>query len=298
MTDTSKSSTLSALPSAAFSLLADWTRQGTESFVATQKILMDLAAQQNSLALGFIRERTADLPFGPVSGLVEFAGQGVANFIAAQKILLELAAQENAIAHQAAKDGLGLTPPISAVADVIHGGVDAFVAMQRKFLDLAAEQTQDVVKSVKDAAPLEAVAGAAARAQEALKTFVETQKRFLDLVAEQVAPKNGAHAENGKNAKNGKKASHPASQKKLAELAKDGIDAFVEAEKQLVDLAASQLSSTIKAARPKSAEPSTSLAEVARRGVLNFVDAQKALLDVAAKPFLPAPPPRPAARKR
>jgi len=295
MTDTSKSSTLAALPSAAFSLLADWTRQGTESFVATQKILMDLAAQQNSLALGFIRERTADLPFGPVSGLVEFAGQGVANFIAAQKILLDLAAQENAIVHQAAKDGLGLTPPVSAVADVIHGGVDAFVAMQRKFLDLAAEQTQDVVKSVKDAAPLEAVAGAPARAQEALQTFVETQRRFLDLVAEQVAPKNGAHH---KNAKNGKKTARPASQKKLAELAKDGIDAFVEAEKQLVDLASSQLSSTIKAARPKSAEPSTSLAEIARRGVANFVDAQKALLDVAAKPFLPPPPPRHAAHKR
>src|ERR1039458_10522327 len=78
MTDTSKSIPTS---NAALSLLAAWARQGAESFAATQKILLDLAAQQNSLDLGFVRERVSDLPFGPVSGLVEFAGQGAANFI-------------------------------------------------------------------------------------------------------------------------------------------------------------------------------------------------------------------------
>src|ERR1039458_9609828 len=39
------------------STLAHWARQGMESFVATQKILLDLAAQQNSFTLGFVRER-------------------------------------------------------------------------------------------------------------------------------------------------------------------------------------------------------------------------------------------------
>jgi len=73
----------------------------------------------------------------------------------------------------------------------------------------------------------------------------------------------------------------------------------VAAEKQLLDLASAQISATVRAARPKSAEASTSLGEVARLGVANFVNAQKALLDVATKPFLPPPPaPRPAARKR
>src|ERR1039458_6040541 len=128
MTDTSKSIPTS---NAALSLLAAWARQGAESFAATQKILLDLAAQQNSLALGFVRERVSDLPFGPVSGLVEFAGQGAANFIATQKILLDLAVQENAIVLLGAKDGLGLTGPGAALADIVHGGVDAFVAMQR-----------------------------------------------------------------------------------------------------------------------------------------------------------------------
>jgi len=69
-----------------------------------------------------------------------------------------------------------------------------------------------------------------------------------------------------------------------------GIDAFTEAQKQLLELAAAQIAATVEVARPKAAEPSTSLTELARRGVVNVVTAQKALLDVATKPFLPAPP--------
>jgi hypothetical protein len=42
--------------------LANWVRQGMETFVASQKILLDLAAQQNSLAIGFVRERLAFSP--------------------------------------------------------------------------------------------------------------------------------------------------------------------------------------------------------------------------------------------
>src|ERR1039458_4645129 len=124
---------------AALSLLAAWARQGAESFAATQKILLDLAAQQNSLALGFVRERVGALPVG---GLVAFAGLGAANFVATQKILLDLAVQENALAFQGVKDGLGLTGPGAALAGAVQGGVEAFVAMQKKFLDLAAEQGQ------------------------------------------------------------------------------------------------------------------------------------------------------------
>jgi hypothetical protein len=52
-------------PASLASTLANWARQGMESFVATQKILLDLAAQQNSLALGFVRERINFSPLRP-----------------------------------------------------------------------------------------------------------------------------------------------------------------------------------------------------------------------------------------
>ena len=275
---------------AARSLLATWARQGAEGFIATQRILLDLATQQSSLALGVVRERTSDMAFGPAGGIVEFAAQSIANFLAAQKILLDLVARENAVVHQGVKGGLGMTGPPAALADVVHGGVDALVAMQRKFLNLAVEQGDAVMQSSMNGEPLAAAASLAEKAQEGLKTFIETQQRFLDLVLEKVS----------QPARKGKKAAEPAPGRKLAELAKEGIDAFVAVEQQLLDLAFAQVAAAAAAARPGLAGPSTPLGEIARRGVANLVNAQKALLDVAAKPFLPSPPhpSRRAARKR
>ena len=65
-----------ATPSLA-ATLAHWARQGMESFVATQKILLDLTAQQNSLALGFVRERVNFSPLRPLTAMVDLAGQGM-----------------------------------------------------------------------------------------------------------------------------------------------------------------------------------------------------------------------------
>src|ERR1022692_1693408 len=125
-----------AYASEAASTLADWARQGMESFVATQKILLDLAAQQNSLTLGFVRERVNFSPLRPLTGMVEIAGQSLANFVAAQKILLDLAADENALMQTGVKEGLGLSGRPAAMTDAIRDGVHAFVAMQKKYLDM------------------------------------------------------------------------------------------------------------------------------------------------------------------
>src|SRR5581483_6850973 len=97
------------------SRVATWARQGIETFVATQKILLDLAAQQNSLALGFVRERVNFTPLRPLTGMVELTGQGIANFVAAQKILLDLAAEENALLVSGINEGFGLSGTAAAV---------------------------------------------------------------------------------------------------------------------------------------------------------------------------------------
>jgi len=132
------------------STLAHWARQGMESFVATQKILLDLAAQQNSLTLGFVRERVNFSPLRPLTGIVEMAGQSMANFVAAQKILLDLAAEENALMQSGVKEGLGLSGLPAAMTDAIREGVNAFVAMQKKFLDMVNQQSQAAVEAIKE----------------------------------------------------------------------------------------------------------------------------------------------------
>jgi len=261
------------------STLANWARQGLESFVATQKILLDLAAQQNSLALGFVRERINFSPLRPLTGVVDLAGQGLANFVAAQKILLDLAAEENGLVLQGVRDGLGLTGTPARMTDAIREGVDEFVGMQKKFLDMVDAQAKAAVVVITEGKPYEGKSIAEVT-REGLENFVRTQEKFLELVTEA--------ADMGKGEKKIKAAPH----RKVTATLQDGVDKFVEAQKKLLDVAAKQIDGAMKTAEEMvkpSPEPSTTVGEFARRGVENFINAQKSLLDVAMKPFLPPP---------
>jgi hypothetical protein len=60
-------------------LFGEWIRQGAEGFIATRKILLDLAARQNALALTMIRERLGVFSLAPSQTLVELAGKGIGN---------------------------------------------------------------------------------------------------------------------------------------------------------------------------------------------------------------------------
>jgi hypothetical protein len=259
--------------------LANWARQGMESFVATQKILLDLTAQQNSLALGFVRERVNFSPLRPLTGMVELAGQSMANFVAAQKILLDLAAEENALLQTGVKEGLGLSGMPAAMTDAIREGVNAFVTMQKKYLDMVDLESKAAVEAIKEGKRFEGK-DLAEITREGVENFVDTQKKFLDLVTEVTRPHT-----NGKS----HKAAKPV---KMTELAKEGMDKFVDSQKKLLDLATHEIEGAMKTVEEivtPSPEPSTSLGDFARKGVENFINAQKSLLDVAMKPFLPPP---------
>src|SRR5579862_1782683 len=151
--ENTKKATPAAASFAPASTLAYWTRQGVQGFVATQKILLDLAAQQNSLALGFVRERINFSPLRPLTGIIDLAGQGLANFVAAQKILLDLVAEENGLVMQGVRDGLGLTGTPALMTDAIREGVDEFVGMQKKFLDLVDTQAKAAIGSITEGKP-------------------------------------------------------------------------------------------------------------------------------------------------
>ena len=75
----------------------EWVRQGTESFFATQRILLDLVMRQNANTIHAVRERLAAARSVPVAALTEMAGEGISNFIAAQRVLLQLAQRQNEI---------------------------------------------------------------------------------------------------------------------------------------------------------------------------------------------------------
>lgn len=279
------------------SLLAEWVRQGTESFFATQRILLDLVMKQNSNTFSAVRERLAGARTAPVEALTEIAGEGISNFIAAQRVILQLAQRQNDIILGGVKER---TSPaaLTAMTDVLRRGVDTFLEMQQHFLTIASKQADMWVESAKEGAPPDGYRiGEAAR--EAMETFVRSQKKFLDAIAEETAHATGA--KNGRDRSAHRKTD-------FAELAREGAEAFIDAQKKLLDIAAQQVSASVSTAR-KTVQainplPPVALADLTRNTVDSFVAAQKALLDTMAKRGAPkaerheTPRKKPPARKR
>jgi len=79
------------------SMLAGWLRHGTESFFASQQILMDLVMRQNARTVSAFQGRLVEARNIASTAATEMAGEGISNFIAAQRVLLNLAQRENEI---------------------------------------------------------------------------------------------------------------------------------------------------------------------------------------------------------
>ena len=256
------------------SLLSGWVQQGLESFLATQRILVDLAMRQNTNAMKTIRERLSESEEkdGAMKIITEIAVEGTANFVEAQRILLDLAQQENEIVMNGVKERVSQYGAAVALTNVLRRSIDTFVETQQNFLVLANKRTQGWLQS-QDA---KEKAGLAELASEAMEEFVAAQKKFLDVVSEETSS-------DGKNEHGGKKVSKT----ELAKLGRDAADSFIEAQKKLLDLAGQQLNVSMQSAsrafEMKLPFRLLPMADIAGEGVKSFVDAEKALVDSMMK---------------
>jgi len=260
--------------------VSTWLRQGVESFVAVQKILLDLTAQQNALAIGVVRERVKLPQFKPGAALVKMAHQAVSGGTEAGKILLEFAAGETGLAIDGMKEVLRLGPATGTMAEGIRFRAETLIEMHRKLLDGIAGQMDAVAGSYEEGNGLMGGSTAAELAKKAMEGFVQTEKRFLNLVQEEVvAAADGERAPKAAGRDRGKA---------LTQLAHDAVEKYIEAQKQLLGLAIHQLEAGRKAAaaaaKEAEAEPATSISEVTKKSVKNFVAAEKSLLDLAVNP--------------
>jgi hypothetical protein len=258
------------------SLLSEWARQGTDTFFATQRILLDLVMRQNVNAMAAVRERLAGARKLPVAALTEMAGEGMSNLIAAERVLLHLAQRENEILVGALQDRAGNSAPASAMTNVLRRSVDTLVEMQMHFLTLAAKQADLWVDAVKSGEPFSGK-GLPEVARESMETFVRAQKKFLDVIAEET-----------NNLTEGVTNNHIAGKKThLAELAREAAEAFLDAQKKVLDVTAQQGDVNVKTAKSifealNPFQPAI-LKEFSKNTVENLVAAEKAILDVLSK---------------
>jgi hypothetical protein len=125
-----------------------------------------------------------------------------------------------------------------------------------------------------------------------METFVRSQKKFLDVLAEETAHATGSDT-NGKHAA-GRKT-------ELAELARQSAEAYIDAQKKLLDVAAQQLKVNAKTAREAinaiNPLPVETLTELARHTLEGLVESEQDLLNVMVKPLHHAPKAHPAAEE-
>src|ERR1022692_2659494 len=276
--------TVPAQEPSSISMLAGWLRQGTESFFASQRILMDLVMRQNARTFSAFQERLVEARNVAGTAVTEMAGEGISNFIAAQRVLLNLAQRENEILTTAVKERIGGPAPVAALTDLFSRGVDTVIGMQQHLLTLAARQTDEWIDATKSGEPFEGLQ-LSALARESMETFVRSQKKFLDVLAEETAHATGKET-NGK--------AHPAAKKtELTELARQSAEAYIDAQKKLLDVATQQLKVNAKTAREAigamNVLPVETLGELAKHTVAGMVESEQELLDVVIKQSRKAP---------
>jgi len=262
--------------SSPLSVFTDWARQGTETFFATQRILLDLVMRQNANTMSAIRERLASIRTAPISALTEMAGEGASNLIAAERVLLQLAQRENEILVGALQDRAARNAPASALTNVLRRSIDTLVDMQMHFLNLTAKQADLWVDAARSGYPFEGKAFPEL-ARESMENFVRSQKKFLDVIAEETA-----HLTEGVTNE------HSGRTVELTELAKEAAEAFIDAQKKVLDVYAQQGNVNLKTARTlldalNPLQPAI-VKEFSRNTVENIVTAEKALIEVIAKP--------------
>ena len=263
-------------------LLTGWARQGARSFVAAQKILLDLVAQENALLIGMVRERLSKPGFRPGITVAGIADSGVKNLTSAGKILLDLAAGQTALAVDGVKEGLRLPAAVGVVADVARHRVHTLIDLQKSLLDATAEQAHALAESYRDGRGLPAAATVAELARRGIEGFVESEKKFLDLAAHEVSV-----------AAKGDKRKAKAPRKRmevLTAVAREGAEKYIDTQKKLFDLAIDQIEATTKSRREigkktarKQMRPSWG--ELTEKSVKNIVTAEKSLLELAGRPI-------------
>jgi len=178
------------------SVLSGWAQQGVQSLFATQRILLDLAMRQNANVMHALRQQLNDPHHSPTAILSEMAGEGMTNFIEGQKILLDLGRQQNQILMTGVKQRVGDWPAAHAMTDALRRSVETFIHMQEEFLKVADKQTHSWVEAAKAGKPYESK-HLVGLAREGLDNFVKAQKQFLDIVAEETAKATGGKRTNG-----------------------------------------------------------------------------------------------------
>ena len=213
-----------------------------------------------------------------VSILSGWAQQGVQTFFTTQRILLDLAMKQNANVLHAVRQQLSDPhhSPTALLSEVAGEGVTNFIEGQKVLLDLGQQQNELLMNGVKErVGDWPAAQAVTVLLRRSLDAFITMQQEFLKIAGKQTHTWVEA-------TKHGK----PYQGEQMMDLAREGMENFVKAQKQFLDVVAEETAKATSGKHTNGADKKmkkTELAELARQATESFIDAQKKLADVAGQ---------------
>lgn len=212
-----------------------------------------------------------------VSVLSGWAQQGVQSFFATQRMLLDLAMRQNANVMHALRQQLSDPQhcPSALLSEVAGEGMTNFIEGQKILLDLGKQQNEILMNGVKERIGDWPAANAMTDLlRRSVDTFIHMQEEFLKIATKQTHTWVEA-AKTGKTYQ----------PEHIIDLARDGMENFVKAQKEFLDVIADATAEATSGKRANGAKKvkKAEVAELARQATESFIDAQKKLVDVAGK---------------
>jgi hypothetical protein len=259
--------------------VSSWVKTGMDRLMASQKILMDLVANQNTIATNALKDQLDSVVASPGATLSGFAREGLHNSMEAQKVMLDLLRKQNDIVLGGVKDAVGNSGPISAMTELLRRSVKVLVESQQDFLTAAEKQTNAWLDSAR-AGEVFGDKEARQLIREGLDNFERTQRKLLDAFSE---------AASWSEDKESPDTGSGEAKSDLGGMARDSADALLQAQKKILDLAGQQASASLKATRETidMVEPprQSTVESRGRESLDNLITAQKAQIDLLAKTF-------------
>lgn len=215
-------------------------------------------------------------PSSFVSLLSGWVQQAMESFFATQRILVDVAMRQNTSTMKAMRESLSDPEhsPTSLLSELAVEGTSNFIEAQRILLDLANKENEILMNGIRERVNSSKTALAMTNVmRRSVDNFVAMQQEFLTIASKQSEGwlhdrQSGKHHERNR----------------LIELARDGMENFVQTQKKLLDVISEETTAvTSKGERTTKPGTRTEVTTLARESVNALVDAQKKLLDVAAQ---------------
>jgi hypothetical protein len=207
-----------------------------------------------------------------------WAQQGAQTLFATQRILIDLAMRQNASVMHAVRQQLSDPhhSPTAILGEIAEDGLTNFLEGQKVLLELGKQQNEILMTGVKERmGDWPAAHAMADLLRRSVDTFIEMQKEYLKIASKQ----SHSWVESAKAGK-------PYPPEHVVDLAREGMENFVKAQKRFMDVLADE---TAKATGGKHTNGAgkkakrADLSELARKATDSFLEAQKRLMDVAGR---------------